>query len=363
MKTKLLTKSLNYTILGSSFLIFSAAATAATGTTPQTVNKVNFTVSGQVNRALTFADNGTDSDTLFVDNTNSGSRVRIVGETSLGSNASAGINIETQFEDNKGSALDIDGADNNNVFTSRKRDLWLKGGWGKLFLGKGDGAANNTSEADNSGTWVANNAGDFLHGGLSFADKTGAKVIKMGKVFSDFDGFSRNNRIRYDTPTYGPLGVAVSKTGRGSEIGLTYNQPLGAGAKLTSRLGYVKESKSDFKQLGLSVSYLMANGFNMTGHYGKRDPDSTSVDPKGAYLKVGKKMGGAKNHMVSLGYHVVNDLAKLGDKAKRVNASYVYLMPKRRIELYGDIQQAKLERSAGDLEALNTISLGSRIKF
>ncbi len=357
------TRNLSSTLLGSSFILFSATATAATGTTPLASNKINFTVSGQVNRALTFADNGKDSDTLFVDNTNSGSRVRIVGETSLGPNAAAGINIETQFEDNKGSALDIDGADNNNVFTSRKRDLWLKGGWGKLSLGKGDGAANNTSESDNSGTWIANNAGDFLHGGLSFADKTGAKVIKMGKVFSDFDGFSRNNRFRYDTPQYGPLGIAVSKTGRGSELGLTYKQSLSGGSKLTGALGYVKESKTDFKQLGLSVSYLMANGFNITGHYGKRDPDKTSVDPKGTYVKVGQKMGIAKNHMVSVGYHIVNDLAQVGDKAKRVNASYVYLMPKRRIELFGDIQQAKLERTAGDLEALNTVSLGSRIKF
>ncbi len=242
-------------LISSGFILISASTSAATGTTPLTVDKINFTVYGQVNRAVTFADNGADSDTLFVDNTNSGSRVRIVGKTKLGINSSAGINIETQFEDNKGSALDIDGKDNNNVFTSRKRDLWLKGGWGKLSLGKGDGAANNTSESDNSGTWIANNAGDFLHGGLSFADNTGTKVIKMGKVFSDFDGFSRNNRMRYDTPEYGPLGIAVSKTSRGSELGLTYKQSLGGGSKLTGALGYVKESKTDFQLLGLSVSY------------------------------------------------------------------------------------------------------------
>jgi len=80
-------------------------------------------------------------------------------------------------------------------------------------------------------------------------------------------------------------------------------------------------------------------------------------------VKVGQKLGMAKNHMVSVGYHVVNDLAQSGDKAKRVNASYVYLIPKRRIEIFGDIQQAKLERTAGNLEDLSSISLGSRIKF
>ncbi len=335
---------------------------AATGSTPLTSNKVNFTVSGQVSRALTFADNGTDSDTLFVDNTNSGSRVRIVGKTDFGA-SSAGVNIETQFEDNLSYATDIDDKDNNNVFTSRKRELWIKGGWGKVTLGKGDGAANNTSEVDNSGTWIANNVGDFLHSGLSFADNTGKKIVKLANSMTNFDGFSRNNRLRYDTPKIGPVSLAVSQTQRGSELGLFYNQPLGVGSKLSGALGYVKESDSDLKQLGLSISYLMANGLSVTGHYGMRNPDNTSVDPKGMYVKVAKKMGGAKNHIISTAYHTVNDAVLAGDKAKRVNVSYVYLIPNRRIEVFGDVQKASLERTTGNLEDLSSVSLGSRIKF
>lgn len=40
---------------------------------------VEFSFSGQVSRALTFADNGVDDDTLFVDNNNSGTRLRLKG--------------------------------------------------------------------------------------------------------------------------------------------------------------------------------------------------------------------------------------------------------------------------------------------
>lgn len=356
--------TINSRKISSGFILTVAFLSSyANAATPSSSQKVEFKVSGQVSRAITFADNGVDSDTLFVDNTNSGSRVRVVGKVDITPSLSAGINIETQFEDNKSFSLDIDDKDNNNVFTSRKRDLWFKGGWGKLSLGKGDGAANNTSEVDNSGTWLANNAGDFLHSGLSFSDSSGNKLVKMKQAFSDFDGLSRNNRIRYDTPRFGPVGFAISQKQKGSEIALTYNQPMGSGSKLSGALGYVKDNNAKFKQLGLSASYLTSGGFSVTGHYGKKDLDSTNTDPKGLYLKLGQKLGANKNHLLSVGYHKVDDLAQAGDKAKRYNLSYVYQIPNRGIEVFADIQKAKLDRTSGSLENLNTISIGSRIKF
>jgi len=347
----------------STFSALSVSVNAATGTTPAASQKVQFKVSGQVSRALTFADNGSQSDTLFVDNTNSGSRLRVTGKVAISDSLSAGINIETQFEDNKSYSLDIGDSDNNNVFTSRKRDLWFKGGWGKLSLGKGDGAANNTSEVDNSGTWIANNSGDFLHSGLSFVDNIGTKVVKMKQAFSNFDGLSRNNRIRYDSPKFGPLGAAVSKKQKGTEFSLTYNQPMGGGSKLSGALGYVKDDSANFKQLGLSTSYITSGGLSLTGHYGKRNLDGGSVDPSGYYIKLGQKLGASKNHLLSVGYHKVKDLALAGDKAKRYNLSYVYLIPNKGIEIFADVQKAKLQRSSGDLKDLDTISIGSRIKF
>ncbi len=336
-------------------VLIASSVNAATGTTPASNQKVQFKVSGQVSRALTYANNGVASDTLFVDNTNSGTRIRVVGKVGISPSLSAGINIETQFEDDRSYDMDIGGAGSGSLFTSRKRDLWFKGGVGKISLGKGDGAANNTSEVDNSGTWIANNVGDFLHSGLSFSNGT-----QMKQAFSDFDGLSRNNRLRYDTPKFGPLSLAVSKKRKASELALFYNQPYGGGAKLSGALGYVKDSAANFKQLGLSASYLAAGGFSVTGHYGKKNR-AIGIDPKGSYLKLGQKFGVAKNHQLSVGYHKVNDLATAGDRAKRVNLSYVYLIPNKGIELFADVQRAKLNSSGGN--DLDTISIGSRIKF
>lgn len=325
-------------------------------------DNVEFKFSGQVSQAITQADNGTDTDTIFVDNNNSGTRLRLKGKVDVTPSLSAGVYWETQYQDNSSGAIDIGDSDNTSTFTSRIRDLWFKGSFGKVSLGQGNGAANGTSEVDNSGTWIADNSGDFLHGGLSFADSAGVKTIKLGKAFSNFDGLSRNNRLRYDTPSFGPLGLAASVGQDKYEIGTRYSMKMANGGKLGAALGYV-DSKDKFTQVGLSASVLLGSGLNLTGHYGKKNPDAGGVDPKGYYLKVGQKFGATKNQMVSLGYQKVDDLAAAGDEAKRVSLSYVYNIPNKGIELFATAQKAELSRTAGDLEDLNTFSVGSRIKF
>ena len=168
-------------------------------------------LSGQINRAITFADNGVDDDVLFVDNNSSGTRFRLTGEMDVRPGLKAGIVWETQYQDNSSGAIDIGSSDNASTFTSRKRELWFKGGFGKFSLGQGSGAADGTSEVDYSGTnYVAEYSGNNLDDGISFADSAGNKLVKNGAVFDNFDGLSRNDRIRYDSPAYGPIGVAVS---------------------------------------------------------------------------------------------------------------------------------------------------------
>lgn len=333
---------------------------AAIPSISQAADKVQFKWSGQVSRAITFADNGTDDDILFVDNNNSGTRLRLTGDIDINPGLKAGVAWETQYQDNDSSALDIDSSDSSSAFKSRKRELWFKGGWGKLSLGQGDGAANGTSEVDFSGTTIADYSGNFLHDGISFADSAGNKIIKSGLVFDNFDGLSRNDRLRYDTPNYGPFGIAISGGQDRSELGLRYKQKLGGGSKVGAALGYVSNDDAGWKQTGLSASYITAGGLNISGHYGERDLDGSATDPSGYYIKVGQKLG---KHNVSLAYHEVDDLAAAGDEAKRANLAWVYNI-KKGIELFADYQNASLDRAGGiSLEDQNQLSIGSRIKF
>lgn len=358
--------------MNKSVVMLATTISLLTASAANAADKVEIKLSGQVSRAITYADNGTDTDTLSVDNTNSGTRFRLTGKMNVNPNLKAGVAWETQYQDNSSFTTDIGDSDDggSGSLQSRKRELWFQGGFGKVSLGKGDGAANGTSEVDFSGTgYIADYSNNNLDDGLSFADAAGNKVILNRQVFSNFDGLSRNDRIRYDAPAFGPVGVAISAGQDKAEIGLRYKQALGGGSKIGAALGYVGSDNpgaaNNFKQLGLSASYITSSGFNVTGAYGKRDlennpADPTRIDPQSMYIKLGQKFG---QHAVSVSYNVVEDLAQNGDEAERVNLAYVYKL-NNGIELFGMAQNASLDRTSGaDLEDVKQISIGSRIKF
>jgi len=319
--------------------------------------KAEVSISGQISRAVTFADNGVDTDQLFVDNNNSGTRLRLKGKTDLGNGNTAGVYWETQYQDNSSSSIDINDNDNSSAFTSRIREVWFKGGWGKLYLGQGNGAANGTSETDFSGTTIADYSGNNLDDGISFIGN--ATSVKNGSAFSNFDGLSRNDRLRYDLPMFGPLGIAVSTGQERSEIALRYSSKFGNGGKIGFALGQVTDDAKEFDQLGISAAILFAGGFNIAVHVGDKDNDN-GRDPSGTYIKVGKKTG---KHNVSLSFHTVDDNAADGDEAERTNISYVYNMAKMGVEIFGTYQLATLDRSGEDFEDMSYFAFGSRIKF
>ncbi|MGI9452612.1 MAG: hypothetical protein ACR2QH_18510, partial [Geminicoccaceae bacterium] len=116
---------------------------------------VSLTVSGQVNRGILVTDDGDETDVFFVDNDNSSTRIRLLGDAKLNDDISVGSVIEVQFESN--STADVsqdnqrDAGDNN--FTERKLEVFADSkAYGRLWLGQGDTASNGTSEVDLSGT-------------------------------------------------------------------------------------------------------------------------------------------------------------------------------------------------------------------
>ncbi len=327
-------------------------------------DKIEIKLSGQINRAITFADNGVDSDTLFVDSLSSGTRFRLTGKMNVNPNLSAGVAFETQYQDNGSGSVDIGSPDSDgNKLQSRKREIWFKGNFGKFSLGQGSGAADATSEVDFSGTnYIADYSGNNLDDGISFADSAGNKIVRNNQVFTNFDGLSRNDRLRYDAPAFGPIGISVSTGQDRAELGLRFKKSFG-GSKIGAALGYVDVDNpggAGFDQLGLSASYLAPNGISLTGAYGERSIEGASVDPSGLYIKLGKKFG---QHAVSISHHTVDDLNTVGDVAERTNLAYVYNM-RNGIELYGMAQNSSLERASGpELGNVKQISIGSRIQF
>jgi predicted porin len=167
----------------------------------------------------------------FVDNENSNTRFRFTGSNDFNERWKVGIVWEVAMESNSSddTSLNDDGEgvidigsndDTTDVnFTERKMEFYVEHkSFGKLSLGQGDTASNSTAEVDLSGTDVVaySDLAD-LAGGFTFRDDDDNVILDsdnnltfIANAFSNFDGLSRRDRIRYDTPNFFGFSGATS---------------------------------------------------------------------------------------------------------------------------------------------------------
>jgi len=176
--------------------------------------KIRLAISGQVNRLVNVVDDGTTTNVYHADNDNSSTRIRFIGEGDLSSDISIGTNIEFEIESNSTADINQNNQSSGTAnFKDRKIEAYFTSKrFGKISIGQGDTASNNTAETDLSGTTVVQYSaiGD-LAGGMIFNrgedDFTG---ITVNDAFNNFDGLSRKDRLRYDSPTFYGFSVAGS---------------------------------------------------------------------------------------------------------------------------------------------------------
>ncbi len=325
---------------------------------------VDFKVSGQINRAIVYADDGDESDFFHVDNDNSSTRIRFVGSGEIGYGLTVGIVWESQFESNSSANIEMgQDSDGDSSFSERKLEVYFSGGFGELWIGQGDGAANGTSEVDLSGTSVVtySGIGDMM-GGLYFKDSAGANVARIKDAFNNFDGLSRNDRLRYDTPSLGPVTLSISATnGDAYELAGRLAQDFGDAGRIAAAIGYVDTTNrgdSEFDQWGGSISYLHGSGLNLTAAAGSRDTDG-GTDADNWYFKVGYKSG---KHAVSLDYGETEDLALDGDDFSSIGLGYVFNIFDG-VELYTAYRNHELDRSGVSIDDIDGVMAGTRVKF
>lgn len=335
------------------------------------VYAVSFKVSGQINRALEYVDNGDDSELFHVDNDNSSTRFRFVGSEEIGHGMTAGIVWETEFQSNPSNKIDV-GQNNDGLSPSldeRIFEAYFSGTWGKASIGQGDGAANGTAEVDLSGTSVVTYAGvNDMAGGVHFVNSSGAQITEIDNTRSQFDGLSRNDRLRYDSPKLGPITLSGSITdGDAWELAARSSTEMEGLGKIAAAIGYVdtedRENSSgvklDFEQFDGSVSFLHDSGVNLTLSYGSRDWDNRSEDSTNYYVKLGFKRG---KHAVSVEWGQTDDLEEDGDESSNYGAGYVFNLYKG-IELYAGYRLYELDRSGVSTEDISVLMAGTRVKF
>ena len=333
---------------------------------------VKLTVSGQVNRGVLFADNGDDSDIFYVDNDNSSTRVRFIGIGELTDDITVGSQIEVQFESNSTAAIriDQDSSAGPNNFTERKLELYVDSGrFGRLWLGQGDTASNGTSEVDLSGTNVINYSGIAdMAGGIAFSDDN-VLGPRINQVFSNFDGLSRDDRIRYDTPSFSGVKGSVSAIeGGAADAAIRFAGEI-SGTKVVAAAAFANANSkdaNDFTQYNGSVSVLTPIGISVTAAAGTRDLDRVSGDdPIFYYGKLGYTFDVVEFGATSVGidYAVVDDLEQEGDEARSYGIFAVQRYDKIGADFYIGARNHELDRPSSNFDDVVAILVGAKVRF
>ncbi|MGD9054804.1 MAG: porin [Desulfobacterales bacterium] len=346
---------------------------------------LDFKISGQLNRAVLWGYNGNDDDTKFVDNDNSSTRFRFTGSNTFNDVWTVGFKWENEMQSNASNDTDIDIGENGDTgdvdFNERHMDVYLQHNkFGKLSLGQGDTASNSTSEVDLSGTTVvAYSSIEDMAGGFIFRDdddnelQTGDPAdptdTSIGRAFSNFDGFSRRDRVRYDTPKFGPVFFSASyMNGQSYDFAGRFAYEWEGFGKLAAAASWLPADtqRDSFRQYSGSISFLHDSGFNLTFAGANRYDTPGDAEPWNAYGKVGWKFD---KWAFSVDYTYSEDVDVQDDEAQSIGAAAVWT-PWQSIELYGAYRYHDLDRDqdqrpadTGNAEAIHAVMIGTRVKF
>lgn len=341
---------------------------------------------GQINRGVLFTDDGENNDVFFVDNDNSSTRLNFSGKGQITQDVSAGAVFEVEFESNSTADISQNKSTNAADLKERKLEFYLESKTlGKLTVGQGDMASNGSSEVDLSGTTVVAYSGiaDPASGILFYDQTTNAlTTTKIGSAFNQFDGLSRQDRIRYDTPNFN--GITLSASVGDGDISFGSDKADGdseiwdVAARYDGQLGDVKVSAaaayatSDEKehQFSSSASFLhTTSGVSLTGAYAQRDIDSTDGrDPVFYYVKLGwqtENLSSWGKTAFAVDYSQNDDIVKLNDDATSYGLFVVQNIKAINSELYAGVRNYDYSSKVvgQDLDDVTAILVGGRLKF
>ncbi|MEN8236822.1 MAG: porin [Pseudomonadota bacterium] len=351
-----------------------AAKTAKPVVTSDNDN-VKLKISGQVNRAMLFADNGNQSKFFHVDNDNVSTRFRFQGEARVNEDFMAGAQIIMQVESNSSADVDIiREKDSGSVITDRQLEVYFDSKrFGRLWLGKGETASDTTNEIDLSGTGVVADAVSGIEefaGGISFfnrkdPDEPGPRVKT---VFANFDGLDLKNRVRYDTPSFYGFTLGASHADTDSYDGAIKFAGEFAGQKVQAAFAAARDYPS-FAQYNSSASVLFSCGISLSGAWGIRGfRGIDKLERENADLIWGKL--GFQHQWFEIGTTAlaadigrVRNLDESGDRAKAWGVFLVQNIDIIATEIFWGARWHRLSRRKADFHTIGASMVGARIKF
>jgi len=334
--------------------------------------KVKLAISGQVNRAVNLADDGKNIKAYYVDNDVSNSRVRFVGTAKATDDLTLGSRIEVAIAPNESSDVSQGNEESGDFFDQRWAEVSLDSKrFGKLSLGKGDTASNNSSQVDLSKTDVVlySSISDIA-GGLLFRQKNADDTltgVSVSDAFRDFDGLSRRTRVRYDTPTFSGFHLATSAVSDQRYDGSLWwgGQGYGFKAAGAAAIAYPNQDDTDYQYNGSFSLLHEATGLNLTFSAGLLQRDNQG-DASNFYTKAGwlTRFFSFGETAFGVDYTRSMNLPTGRDDGFSVGAAVVQQFEDYGTELYVQYRIYSLDRDADpNVQDINVGTIGARVKF
>ena len=338
--------------------------------------RVKLSISGWVNRAVNVVDDGKDTEAYFVDNDNSESRVNFVGTAKIDDDLTLGSRIELTIAPNKASNVDQNTAESGDVFEERWTEVSLDSKrFGKLSLGRGFTASYGIASSDLSGTMViATSTIVDLAGGMFYRQKSDDSLtnypegaLRINNSFSDFNGLSRKNRLRYDSPKFYGAHLAVSAiSDKRSDAGLYWGgQGYGFKAVASAGVADLNEHDTGLQYAG-SASVMHENtGLNLSLSTGLQERDNQS-DATNVFVKAGwlAKLFSVGSTAFSVDYTRSENFPTENDDGYSVGVAAVQGFEKYGTDLYALYRLYSLDRDLEpEVHDMGVFSIGARVKF
>ena len=335
----------------------------------------SLSITGQVNRMVMYADNGDQARWFQADNDRSSTRLSFVGHSTLDDEWSAGTAVEVQFESNSSADVTIDQNTStiaSNSFTERKLELWFSNkNLGKLSLGQGSTASDGSVEQDLSGTGAISSSGFTSLGGslafrLSGTGGTSAGVT-VDNLFSNQDGLSRDDRLRYDSPTLAGVKLSTSWVdGDEWDVAARYGREFD-GYEVALATSYWDASPTAQKTgFGLSGSLKAPFGSSLTGAYSVEDLQAVGRDDEQFwYVKLGHdfKLTDIGGTAVSIDYAATENASANDREGRFYSLAAVQKIDKLSTELYATVGMYEADIPAVQTEDITVGGVGARVKF
>ena len=333
--------------------------------------RVKLAISGQVHRAVNIADDGKNTKAYFVDSDASNTRVRFVGTAKATDDLTLGTRIELAIAPNESSDVNQRDQESGDFFDQRWAEVSLNSkSFGKLSLGKGDTASNNSAEVDLSKTDVVQYASIAdISAGLLFRENNGDNLtdVSISDAFKDFDGLSRKSRVRYDTPGFYGFHLSGSAVSDQRYDGSLWWGGQGFGFKAAGAvaIAYLNEDKTDYQYDGSFSALHEATGLNLTLSAGLKERDDQG-DASNVWGKVGWLTNFFSVGQTAFGvdYDRSVNLPTGRDDGYSFGGAVVQQFDDYGTELYLQFRHWSLDRDVeANVQDINVGTIGTRVKF